>query len=57
LLIRAVDDITGGNLSGMHNERYNYGPGSKNPSHGPHDTKAFNELFEKVEKKCKGKKL
>ena len=54
MLIRAVDDMTGSNLSGMNNDRYNYGPGSKDPSLGPKNTGAFNDLIKSIKKKCKG---
>jgi len=53
LLIREVDAMTGGNLVGMDNERYNYG--GKNPSNGPKDTARFQQLERMLKKKCEGK--
>ena len=45
LIIRAIDDITGGNLSGMSNNRYNY---KKNSG-------SYDILMKKIKRKCKGK--
>jgi hypothetical protein len=43
-IIRAVDEVTGGGLSGMSNGRYNY----------KKDSKAYKALIEQVKSKCKG---
>jgi hypothetical protein len=44
MIIRAVDEVTGGGLSGMSNGRYNYKKGSD----------IYEGLIEKVKSKCKG---
>jgi len=45
LIIRSIDDMTGGGLSGMSNSRYNY---KKNSG-------AYRKLIDKVKTKCKGR--
>ena len=44
LIIRSIDDMTGGNLSGLSNARYNYKT----------DSKSYEKLMKKIKKKCKG---
>jgi len=53
LLIRAIDDATGGNLSGMDNETYNYGGGNKKNGKGQLPSKALDKLIGDVQNKCK----
>jgi len=53
LLIREIDAMTGGNLVGMDNKRYNYG--GKDPSNGPKNTTTFEKLERELKKKCEGK--
>jgi len=56
LLIREIDDMTGGKLIGMDNERYNYGPGMRDASHGYSDSKAFKKLNDYLQERCQGKR-
>ncbi|KIM07755.1 MAG: hypothetical protein KU38_10485, partial [Sulfurovum sp. FS08-3] len=45
LIMRSIDDMTGGNLSGMSNARRNYGDNSD----------AYDKLMKKIKQKCRGK--
>jgi len=49
LIIRTLDDMTGGNLSGLTNKRYNY------DLNKPDRKNAYEKLIKELKRKCKGK--